>query len=125
MKEKERYSTIKVTTLKKKFPKRMQEVMYRDDKLKVIEKMELYSTCYPEIEINQFDLCSNLDEDVGLWLKVSCTIKKKDLFSFIQTVASNFELNGEERLPAKITIETSFKDIKKDEERYAGKLRRR
>ena len=89
-------------------------------RLKVIEKVVFYSTTYPELEITQFDLCDNLEEEVGLWIKLSCEIKKKDLFKFIQVLGSNFELCHDERLPAKITIETKFK--KKGQERYRKKL---
>jgi hypothetical protein len=73
-----------------------------------IKKMVLNSMTYPNIKIEQLDLCPDGKEQFNLWLNISVSLTKYQLIDMLKVAnsATDFELGGEEEFPAKITIET-------------------
>lgn len=76
-----------------------------------IKKLVLNSMTYPELKIEQLDLCPNGKEEFNIWLKVCASVKKDELFDILKVANNytNFEL-GNEECAARITIETFPKE---------------
>ena len=72
-----------------------------------IKKLILNSNTYPELKIEQFDLCPNGDEEFTVWLNISVDVKKEELMNILKVAndAAQFALFDDEQLPAKVTIE--------------------
>lgn len=83
-----------------------------------IKKLILNSNTYPELQIEQLDLCPDSKEEFSIWLKICVPVTKDELFELLKVANAdtNCELNGDEEYPAKITIETfpRKKDLEKE-----------
>lgn len=74
-----------------------------------IKKLVIDSTTYPNIEIEQFDLCGDGSEEFDIWIKICAHMTKDQLFEFLKTANSRTTsvlYHKDDQLPAKITIET-------------------
>jgi len=82
------------------------------------KKLVLDSIIYPEIKIEQLDLCPKGDERLDVAISICVEMTKEDLINFLRAGASpleRFDLGAiEEELPARITIEIfPSKELKK------------
>ena len=68
--------------------------------------------------VEQLDLGPNGKEEFDVWIKIGVTLTKDQLFELLKVANSqtNYELGGEEEIPARVTIETFPK--KEDLENY-------
>jgi hypothetical protein len=74
-----------------------------------IKKLVIESTTYPNIEIEQFDLCPDGSEEFDIWIKICAHMTKDDLFEFLKTTndrTASVLFYKDDQLPGKITIET-------------------
>jgi len=82
-----------------------------------IKKLVIESGIYPQIEIEQLDLCPDGSETFDVWIKFCANMRKDELFEFLKTANSRTAsvlLYKDDQLPSKITIETfpRLKDLK-------------
>lgn len=74
-----------------------------------IKKLEIESTLYPGIEIEQLDLCADGSETFDVWIKICAHMTKDELFEFLKTAnnrTTSMLSRNDDHLPGKITIET-------------------
>lgn len=74
-----------------------------------IKKLVIESTTYPQIEIEQLDLCANGSEMFDVWIKICGHMTKDELFEFLKTAndrTASILYCKDDQLPAKITVET-------------------
>ncbi len=74
-----------------------------------IKKLEIDSITYPQIEIEQLDLCADDSEEFDVWIKIGAHMTKDELFEFLKTAndrTTSVLYHEDDKLPAKITFET-------------------
>lgn len=84
-----------------------------------IKKLEIDSITYPQIDIEQLDLCADGSEEFDVWIKICGHMTKDELFEFLKTAnnrTSSVLFYKDDQLPGKITIETfpRLKDLEKE-----------
>lgn len=82
-------------------------------KTKIIEEMVIPSTIYPEIKIEQLDLCGDMKETCSVWLNVCADIEKKDLLKLFGVISRSEHLWGAE-IPYEIVIRVREKKRRKN-----------
>ena len=74
-----------------------------------IKKLEMNSVTYPQIKIEQLDLCADGSEEFDVWIKTCVHMTKDELFEFLKAAndrTTSVLYSVDEKLPAKVTIET-------------------
>lgn len=84
-----------------------------------IKKLEIDSITYPQIDIEQLDLCADGSEEFDVWIKICGHMTKDELFEFLKTAnnrTSSVLFYKDDQLPGRITIETfpRLKDLEKE-----------
>jgi len=72
------------------------DLMNEEKDMEVIDEISFTSETYPQIEIEQLDMCRNLDENCYIWFKVGAEIKKRELLKLLDVIARCDTLNGVE-----------------------------
>lgn len=98
---------IKLETKKETFEVKTTDGEKHKIQLEFIKRLELDCVTYPELKIEQLDLCPDGNEEVSIYLGCFVNMKKKDLFNMLKLQEPHEKtlFSIDDKIPAKIVIE--------------------